>query len=69
MVVEKIKVTKFEQQNLKDSVWMWPQDWEMNHLLLRRCKQYIDLKVKLIYIYEPVEDALLLLLPEMMRFP
>jgi hypothetical protein len=24
MVVDKIKVTKFDEQNLRDSVWMWP---------------------------------------------
>lgn len=66
MVVDKIKVTKFHEQNLKDSVWMWPQDWEKNILSLRRSQQYIEFKVKLIWTFEPIEDAMLLLFPEMM---
>jgi len=31
MVVDKIKVTRFQSQNLKESVWMWPQDWDKHH--------------------------------------
>jgi len=35
MVVDKIKITKFQQSNLKESVWMWPQDWNKYHKQLR----------------------------------
>ncbi len=69
MVVDKIKVTRFQSQNLKESVWMWPQDWDKHHNQLRRSLQYLELKVRMIWTFEPIEDAMLLLFPEMMRFP
>lgn len=48
---------------------MWPQDWNKYHKQLRMSHQYIELKIKLIWSFEPIEDAMLLLFPEMLKFP
>ena len=35
-----------------DQSWMMPLDWEQYHRQIRHCYQYIQMKVKLFFIFE-----------------
>lgn len=53
-------------------VWMLPQEWkEWSHKPggIRGTYQFIIMKIKLYFAYEPIEDAIKLTFKELMDFP
>lgn len=52
-----------------DQSWMMPSAWEQHHRQIRHCYQYIQMKVKLFFIFEEQDSAIQLTFRELMNFP
>lgn len=52
-----------------DHLWMMPQEWESCHYQIRKSYQYIQMKIKLFFIYEEKDNAISTTFKELMNFP
>lgn len=48
---------------------MLPQEWDEWHIQIRKTYQYIQMKIKLFFIYEELDNAISTTFKELMNFP